>query len=273
LIVLTIYMPAAQNQPSKLRLPRLMPPALSSTIADRGALASLRAFANGDAAARALAADVATRLARAQNGSGRASLVVSGGRSPIAFFTALSDAALDWDRIDLSLADERWVAPDDEASNERLLRQHLLRGRAAAANFIPLKSTAATPEQALAERGAALAELLRGADVLVLGTGDDGHTASLFPEAAGIEAALDPRAAPALVAMHPTRAPHARISMNLAALAAARHAVLLLSGAGKREVLARACPAGLLCSLPAAPLPIAALWHHRRGQLDIVWNA
>ncbi len=250
-----------------------MPPALDSPLADRGALAALRRFASADSAARALADDVATWLAQALADRGHASLVVSGGRSPVAFFNALSDAALDWGRITITLADERWVAPDDEASNEHLLRQHLLRGRAAAAHFIPLKSPTATAEQALAERGAALAAVLPAADVLMLGMGDDGHTASLFPDAAGIEASLDPHAAPALVAMHPTLAPHARISFNLAALVAARHAVLLLAGAGKREVLARACPAGLLGALPPAPLPIAALWHHRRGQLDIVWNA
>ena len=250
-----------------------MPPAPDTPLIDRGALAVLRSFASADAAARALADDVAARLARALADRGRASLVVSGGRSPVAFFNALSDTALAWDRITITLADERWVAPDDEASNERLLRQHLLRGRAAAAHFISLKSPAATPEAALAERGAALAAVLPAADVLVLGMGDDGHTASLFPDAAGIEAALDPQAAPALVAMHPTLAPHARISLNLAALVAARHAVLLLAGAGKRDVLARACPPGLLAALPDRALPIAALWHHRRGQLDIVWNA
>ena len=250
-----------------------MPPTLFSPAADLGALATLRCLGSADIAARALADDVTTRLAQAVAERGRASLVVSGGRSPVAFFNALSSAALDWDRITVTLADERWVEPDDDASNERLLRQHLLRGRAAAARLIPLKSVAATPELALAERSAALADVLAAADVLVLGMGDDGHTASLFPDAAGIEAALDPHAAPALVAMHPTLAPHARISFNLAALVAARHAVLLLAGAGKREVLARACPAGLLGALPPAPLPIAALWHHRRGQLDIVWNA
>lgn len=250
-----------------------MPPASEPHPADRGALAALRRFASADTAARALADDTATRLAHALGERGHASLVVSGGRSPVAFFNALSDAALDWDCITITLADERWVEPDDEASNELLLRQHLLRGRAAAAHFIPLKSHGATPEQALADRGAALTAVLPAADVLVLGMGDDGHTASLFPDAAGIAAALDPNATPALVAMRPTLAPHARISLNLAALVAARHAVLLLAGAGKREVLARACPAGLLGALPAEPLPIAALWHHRHGQLDIVWNA
>lgn len=250
-----------------------MPPALFPPVVDRSALSVLRSLGSAEAAARALADDVSARLARTVADTGRASLVVSGGRSPVAFFNALSDIALAWDRITITLADERWVAADDEASNERLLRQHLLRGRAASANFIPLKNAATTPEEALAERGAALATVLPGADVLVLGMGDDGHTASLFPDAAGIDAALDPQAAPALVAMHPTLAPHARISLNLAALVAARHAVLLLTGSTKREVLARACPAGLLDALPAKPLPIAALWHHRRGELDIVWSA
>ncbi|RZT91917.1 6-phosphogluconolactonase [Rivibacter subsaxonicus] len=239
---------------------------------DQGAVAALREYPGADAAAAALAAEVAARLGAALASAGTASLVVSGGRSPIAFFHTLSAAPLDWARVTVTLADERWVDPGAEASNERVLREHLLRGPGAAARLLPLKSATATPEAALAERSTALAEVLRGADVLVLGMGHDGHTASLFPDADGIEAALDPRAAPALVAMHPTLAPHARISMNLAALVAARHAVLLLGGATKREVLARACPPGTLAALPPGALPIAAVWHHRRGALDIVWS-
>ena len=249
------------------------PAASPTSVLDQGTVAALREYPSSDAAAAALAADVAARLAAALASAGTASLVVSGGRSPIAFFHALSVAPLDWARVTVTLADERWVEATSEASNERLLREHLLRGPAAAARLLPLKSAAATPEAALAERGAALADVLRGADVLVLGMGDDGHTASLFPDAAGIEAALDPHAPPALVAMQPTLAPHARISMNLAALVAARHAVLLLGGVTKREVLAAACPPGSLAALPADALPIAAVWHHRRGALDIVWSA
>jgi len=271
--MLTIYKSRFQNVSPFSALAPAMPPALFSPVADRGALSVLRRLGSAEAAARALADDVSARLAQAVADTGRASLIVSGGRSPVAFFNALSNIALAWDRITITLADERWVAPDDEASNERLLRQHLLRGHAASAHFIPLKSAAATPEEALTERGAALAAVLPAADVLVLGMGDDGHTASLFPDAAGIDAALDPRAALALVAMHPTLAPHARISLNLAALVAARHAVLLLAGSTKLDVLAHACPAGLLGALPTEPLPIAALWHHRRGHLDILWNA
>ncbi|MEN9544558.1 MAG: hypothetical protein RLZZ598_1391 [Pseudomonadota bacterium] len=248
-------------------------PASPRLALEQGAAALLRAYPDASAAAVALAADIATRLQAALARTGSASLVVSGGRSPIAFFHALGAIPLDWARVTITLADERWVDPESEASNEGLLREHLLRGPAAAARLLPLKSAAAAPEAALTERGAALADVLRGTDVLVLGMGDDGHTASLFPDAAGIAAALDPAAAPALVAMHPTLAPHARISLNLAALLAARHAVLLISGTGKRDLLERACPPGTLAALSPTALPITALWHHRRGALDIVWSA
>ncbi|XEH48704.1 6-phosphogluconolactonase [Edwardsiella tarda] len=76
-----------------------------------------------------LADDIAARLRQGIAARGQASLVVSGGRTPLGLFARLSQQALDWSRVTITLADERWVAPQDEASNERLVREHLLQGR------------------------------------------------------------------------------------------------------------------------------------------------
>ena len=91
-----------------------------------------------------LTALVAEYLSTAVQRDGGATLVVSGGRTPVALFQRLSDSDLPWSRVTVTLADERWVPTDSPASNENLLRTHLLVGRAAAARFIPLKSSAAS---------------------------------------------------------------------------------------------------------------------------------
>ncbi|WP_312519383.1 6-phosphogluconolactonase, partial [Stutzerimonas nitrititolerans] len=95
-------------------------------------------LANPQLLAQTLAEDVARALEFAVQTQGRASLVVSGGRSPIAFFEALSRLPLDWSRVQVSLADERWVAPDEAGSNEGLVRRHLLQNEAASARLIGL---------------------------------------------------------------------------------------------------------------------------------------
>jgi 6-phosphogluconolactonase len=120
---------------------------------------------------------------------GRASLVVSGGTTPVALFEALSGEDMPWEKVVVSLADERWVDPGTPDSNERLVRTHLLKNKAAAATFIGLK----TPEDPAGAGEAACENRIRQIpvpfDLLILGMGDDGHTASLFPGAARKESA------------------------------------------------------------------------------------
>ena len=144
--------------------------------------------------ARGLAAEVAGRLRSALAEQGQALLVVSGGRSPVAFLEALSEEPLDWSRITLSLADERWVPESHADSNAGLVRRHLLRGEAAKARFIGLYQPAASLEEAAELADHHLHELPLPIDVLVLGMGDDGHTASLFPNSPGLTWRWIPRA-------------------------------------------------------------------------------
>jgi len=227
-----------------------------------------REFPDAASAASALAGDVARTLRAALASRAAASLVVSGGRSPIGFFHELRDVPLDWARVTLALADERWVDASSDASNEHLVREHLLQGRAAAARFVGLKSAAASARAALPEREGALRDVLAGADMLVLGMGDDGHIASLFPQAAGLAEAMDLSKPAALVAIDPPHAPHARISLNLPALLNARAASLLIQGAAKRAVLERACAPGA-----SEDLPIGAFARAARVPLNVYWSA
>jgi len=186
--------------------------------------------------ATALAADLAAQLAAALAARGRASLVLSGGRTPLPVFERLRHAALDWSRVTVTLTDERWVDPADAASNEGLVRRALLQGPAAAACFLPLKMPAKTPAEGAAAAWLQLAVIPRPFDVVVLGMGEDGHTASLFPQSPGIEAALDPAAAPACVVMTAPVAPLTRLSLNLAALAQARQHIVHFTGDVKWQV-------------------------------------
>ncbi len=214
-------------------------------------------------AARSAAA-VARCLAQGLAERNAASLIVSGGRTPGHFFAVLAKTDLAWERVTISLADERW-APASVESNEQLVRTHLLTGAAAKARFLPLKTEAKDPAAALSERMRALQAMRRPVDAVVLGMGEDGHTASLFPGATGLAEALDPFAAPALVAITPPAAAHRRISLNLAALLDARRLFLLLQSAAKRTAFERAVQGNIL--------PIAAVVHQSQAPVDVYWAA
>ncbi|MET1078480.1 MAG: 6-phosphogluconolactonase [Pseudomonas sp.] len=215
------------------------------------------------ALAQSLAEAVATALRAALEQRGSATLVVSGGRSPIAFFEALSSQSLEWPRVLVSLADERWVPVEHPDSNAGLVRRHLLRGEAARARFLGLYRNTDSLEEAAALADQLLADLPTPIDVLVLGMGDDGHTASLFPHSPNLPLALRPDCPRRCVAMLAPSVPHQRLSMTLPLLASARHAFLALQGASKQQALAQA-----LAGADPQAMPIRALL---RAPLQIYW--
>lgn len=204
-----------------------------------------------DQATPALAADVAARLRQAIADRGRAVLHVSGGQSPVALFEALREQALAWHQVEVSLADERCVPHDHPDSNARLVRTHLLQGQAAHARLLPLLPPSfAAAESAGWAQTAVLAEqagqALRAqgpADVLVLGMGADGHTASIFAGMRNLDQALDPHGQQTCLPVEglPDAAAHARITQTLAHLLSARHIVLPVRGSDKLQTLRRAC--------------------------------
>ena len=222
--------------------------------------------ADGAAQAKQLAAAIAAELAAALTRRAAASLVVSGGRTPQAMFAQLANHALDWQRVQVTLADERWVDATDPASNEALVRSALLRDRAASAQFIALKNDAAAPALGANDAWRAVNAMPQPFDVLVLGMGDDGHTASLFPGSAGLAAALDASAPPGCVAMQPMTAAHARLSLNLAALLRSRRICVQISGAGKWAVYQQALADG-----PIEDMPVRAVLRQSVVPVDVYW--
>ncbi|WP_205438326.1 6-phosphogluconolactonase [Edwardsiella tarda] len=215
-----------------------------------------------------LADDIAACLRQGIAARGQASLVVSGGRTPLGLFACLSQQALDWSRVTITLADERWVAPQDEASNERLVREHLLQGAASAARFIGLKNDAATPFVGAAASEAALAALPRPFDVVILGMGDDGHTASLFPGAENLFPALAMDSGRVCMGMTPLTAPLDRITLTLPALLDSRQIYLHLVGDTKRQVYLQA-----VGGVEVNEMPIRAVLQQSRTPVDVYWTA
>ena len=186
---------------------------------------------------RALAAHLGKRLQTDIDLCGHASLALSGGSTPAGMFSELSRCELDWSRVWLTLVDERRVASDNPASNERMLRENLLHNRAAAARFVSLADNGAG---GLAALGRALDDIPRPFSAVVLGMGGDGHTASWFPGAANLPALLDP-ANPADVAeTTPPTAPHRRLTLTLAAVLNSREIIIHITGDAKKTLLENA---------------------------------
>lgn len=227
----------------------------------------LRRFADHDSLVVALADRVARRLRAGLASRGAASLLVPGGRTPAPFLEHLACSELDWQRVTVGLTDERWVPVADAASNERLLRTHLLRDAATQARVQGLVNEAADAALGALRAWNNLESLPRPFDAVVLGMGEDGHFASLFPDDEASRAGLDVDAPPACIAVRAPVAPVQRVSLNLAALLQARELFLLVTGERKWALLEQQ-----LHAARAQGLPVHALLAQRRAPLTVFWS-
>ena len=225
-----------------------------------------RRFPDAATLTRALAADIAAALEEGLAAGRGASLVVAGGRTPAAVFDELSNTELDWEDVWVTLTDERWVDTSHEGSNEYLLRQHLLRGEAARANVVGMKNSAANPAAGAAAAWSAIADIPRPFDFVLLGMGDDGHIASLFPRSPGLDRGLDLHQPPGCLGMTAPVEPHPRLSMNLRALVDSRRIALLIVGQSKWDTYQRARKAG-----PVQDMPIRGLSLQQNVPVSVYW--
>lgn len=198
-----------------------------------------------------LADRLATELGVALRQKDRVSLCVPGGTTPGPVFDVLSALQLDWARVSVFLCDERWVDEGSPRSSTALLRKRLLTGKAAAATLVPMRSDTDTPEAGLAALSQGVSACLP-IDVLLLGMGEDMHTASLFPGADNLAAALRPDA-PVLLAMRAEGAGEPRITLTAPVLADAMNCHILITGEAKRAAVERAQ------NLPVAEAPVRAV--------------
>ena len=202
-----------------------------------------------------LAIDVASQIAGDLNthllNNETASVAVAGGTTPAPIFDDLCAADLDWARVRVMATDERWVDSNSDRSNARMIRERLLVDRASAAQFLPFYAPNKEPEDAMGELASTISSDLP-ISVLLLGMGEDMHTASLFPGVEGLTEALEPTA-PTLVVLRPDSQPEARVSLSAHVLDAAISKHLVIYGAEKRTALERAL------KLPPEEAPIQAV--------------
>lgn len=231
-------------------------------------MAQFKEFPSAQALNEQFAEEIAAALSHSIGAQGQASLVVSGGRTPLGLFEALTQQAIEWSKVTITLADERWVDANDDSSNEKLVREHLLKGYASDAKFVGLKNSHATPFAGAADTERALQSIARPFDVVILGMGDDGHTASLFPGAENLFPALAMDSGRVCMGMTPLTAPLDRITLTLPALLNSRHIYLHVVGDSKRDVYQRA-----IQGTDVNEMPIRAVLQQTRTPVDIYWTA
>ncbi|WP_298608898.1 6-phosphogluconolactonase [uncultured Thiothrix sp.] len=216
--------------------------------------------------AEQLAQLVADELQLAIQTKAKATAAFAGGTTPVLFFKALAKQSVDWSKVVFTLTDERQVEPTNERSNARLLQTNLLASLEPAASFQALYQFGQTKAD-LAKLAGKLQDEFLPLDSVVLGMGNDGHFASLFPQAANLDWGLDPKNSEVLLEIQAPDLPEARISFSLAALLQAKHLHLLITGADKHQLLEQA-QANLAASQPRQ-WPIEALLQQAGDKLMI----
>lgn len=216
--------------------------------------------------ARKLADAIAAKLEVAIAERGSAVLVVSGGSTPGSMFGELSACDIGWDRVTVTLADERAVPPSSPRSNEHLVTRRLLQGKAARAGFIGLHESGAELAEAARRASGRIATLPRPFDVVVLGMGGDGHTASIFADAGNIADLVDPAGTALVLPVETASAPEGRLTLSLPLLAGARHVCMHIEGLEKKELLLD-CLEDQLRPVP----PIGIVLRHAVNPVEIYW--
>lgn len=226
-------------------------------------------FPDPAALADALARAVADDLRQALGARDFASVALSGGNTPKAFMQALAVQPLDWSRVVVTLVDERWVPESSARSNAALVKENLLDGPAAVARFVPLYRALPEPEQALGEIEASLRALPLPFDALVLGMGNDGHTASFFRGGDRLADALDPAGSHLVLPMRAPAAGEPRVTLTLPPILGARQRYLHIEGAAKQAVLRQAISG----EEEGAGYPVRAVLAQAASPLRIYWSA
>ena len=225
-------------------------------------------FADQQTLCQKLSQRICATLQRAIATRGKASLVVSGGSTPVPLFATLSEISMQWDKVFITLADERWVEVSDKDSNEASVREYLLRNQAKNVRFHGLKNSHASAMDGEKECEDGVALLPVPFDIVILGMGSDGHTASLFPGATRLSDALDMGSGRLCMAMTPVTAPHDRMTLTLPALLDSRQIYLHLSGREKRDVYERA-----LGGDSVEEMPMRAVLDQDKVPVDVYWSA
>jgi len=192
---------------------------------------------NSESLASDLCQSIGEILTEAIRKRGRASMAVSGGGTPTPLFKEFSLLSIDWAKVDLTLVDDRWVDAKNSDSNELLVRTHLIKNKATKVNFIPLKNDSKTAKEGQKISEEMLKNITLPFDVVVLGMGSDGHTASLFPCSEELPNAMDLNNSNYLISTSPKTAPYQRLSLTARVIIDAKNVFLHLNGSSKLHTL------------------------------------
>ncbi len=218
--------------------------------------------------AAAVAGDIGFIAESALDARGQALLALAGGKTPVGAYEALAKAKLDWKRITIIPGDDRLVPPTDPLSNVAMLAKIFI---PKGARVLPIASAATDPVLAGNAADARLADLHWPPDLVLLGVGNDGHTASLLP-GPDLEAALNAPKGRRAVGLNPQplppEAPVARVTLTRGAILSARTIMLVLSGKEKRKLLEKAIKDGAKSTYPIGRVLAGA-----EQPIDIHWSA
>ena len=221
-------------------------------------------FDSREEASLAAADSIVEALTRRLDHQPRASLVVTGGSSPTLCYAALAKADIPWRRVKTVLSDERWVPPTHDDSNEKMVRETLLTGHATDAELLSLYDA----QVSVSNRSSTLNEMLEDLPIpfacSLLGMGEDGHFASLFPDSDSLEIGLQVDNPTFFVPVNTAASPHPRISLTLAALTRSDVIVLLFFGKAKHEVYK-------LAKAASTAFPVSKLLAQNRAPVHVYW--
>lgn len=215
---------------------------------------------------RELCSAITTALQKGIQTNGEASLLVSGGSTPIQLFKLLSKSDIEWKKVRVSLVDERFVKKNDENSNEYLVRNYLLKNNALEANFIPLLIDDTDGEVNLQAAKKLINKIPQPFTVIILGMGTDGHTASLFPDAPQLKLGMDLNFGESLLITEPQAAPFKRISFSRKAILNAKNIYLHYYGLEKKAIIEQVKEAA-----DYEKFPIAGFLNQKQIKIQTYW--
>lgn len=221
-------------------------------------------FDSREAASIAAANRLADALQRRLDRQDEASIVVSGGTTPADCLQELSRVPLDWQRVHVLLSDERWVPADDPDSNESMIRETLLKNCAAHAHLLPMYDDSVDAAARCVALEEEILDLPFPFATALIGMGEDGHFASLFPDFENLNIGLDVDHAGLFLPVSTKASPHPRISLTLAAISRSDEVVLLIFGDAKRDVYEKA-------KLASNGFPVSRLLLQKRAPVHVYW--
>lgn len=219
---------------------------------------------------KAVSVLILSKLVASLNAAGKASLMLSGGSTPRETYASIGKEKIAWENVDIGMVDDRWVGQLSPGSNAAMIHQSLLSKPNVQTKFHPLKTASDNLEMGCEVANLKYHKIYRPYTCLVLGMGLDGHTASWFPQAEGIEEALNPRSSKIVVPVRPKQSDVTgdyleRATLTLSAVNEAKNVYLLISGQKKLDLFNR------VLAEPNSELPIRAAIDTLGARLNVFW--